>query len=173
MELIERAIAQLRIVRDMSRQMLTAFETPEQWTHQVAPGTNHALWFAGHMAVCDNWFIKLLDPQRVNPMEEWDPVFSAGSQPTNNPEDYPPVGEVLDAMRERRAVLLEVLQGMSTERLTAPAPEGMPYFVTDMLSLVEGAVWHEAMHLGQVSVVRRALGHTPLFDAAAAEAGQS
>jgi uncharacterized damage-inducible protein DinB len=168
MELVDRLLAQLRIVRDTSEQMLKAFETPEQWTHQVAPGTNHALWFAGHMATCDNWFIQMLDPKRAKPMEAWEPIFSMGSRPTNNPKLYPPVADVLDAMRERRATLIEALLSMSEQQLRAPVPEGMPDFVTDIASLAEGAIWHEAMHLGQVSVVRRALGHAPLFDPTAA-----
>ena len=75
MKLADRVVAQLRIVRDMSEQMLKAFQLPSEWTHQVAPGTNHALWFAGHMAACDNWLIKLLDPSRAKPMDEWDPIF--------------------------------------------------------------------------------------------------
>jgi uncharacterized damage-inducible protein DinB len=62
---------------------------------------------------------------------------------------------------------------MSDEQLNAPAPEGMPDFVTDIASLFELGIWHEAMHLGQVSVVRRALGHAPLFDPATTDAGAS
>jgi hypothetical protein len=172
MKLVQRLLAQLRVVRETAEQMLKDFKTPDEWTHQVAPGANHALWFAGHMATCDNWLIQLVDPKRAKPMEDWDPVFSMGSRPTSNPADYPPVAEVLEAMRERRATLVEVLLGMSPDELSAPPPEGMPDFVTDMASLAEGAIWHEAMHLGQVSVARRALGHAPLFDPAA-EAGAS
>jgi uncharacterized damage-inducible protein DinB len=173
MKLADRLIAQLRVVRDTAEQMLKAFQAPDEWTHQVAPGTNHALWFAGHMATGDNWLIHLLAPDRAKPMDDWNLIFSMGSKPTDNPDAYPPPTEVLDAMRERRATVIEILGSMSDQQLSAPAPEDMPGFVTDVASLVELTIWHEAMHLGQVSVVRRALGNAPLFDPAAAEAGTS
>jgi uncharacterized damage-inducible protein DinB len=170
MKLTARLLAQLRMVRDTSEKILEAFETPEQWTHQVAPDTNHALWFAGHMASGDNFFIGMIDPQRKKPLDELDSLFGTGSRPTSNPDDYPPVAEVLDAMRERRAALLELLDSLSDKQLGNPLPKGAPDFLTDVGSLFELTIGHEWLHLGQVTVVRRALGHAPLFDPTPASA---
>ena len=44
-------------------------------------------------------------------------------------------------------------------------------FLPDLGSIFEIATWHEAMHLGQVTVIRRSLGNQPLFGAAPAESG--
>ena len=49
-------------IRDTSEKMLAAFQSPEDWTYQVVPETNHALWFAGHMATADNYFISRIAP---------------------------------------------------------------------------------------------------------------
>ena len=73
-------------------------------------------------------------------------------------------------MRERRDVLLELLRGRSDAELTGPPATGASDFLPDLGSIFEMATWHETLHLGQVTVVRRALGHRPLFDPAPAEA---
>src|SRR5438132_453666 len=57
MRLSDRLTRQLKQSREFCEKLFEAFKTPEDWTHQIAPGTNHALWFAGHMATADNFFI--------------------------------------------------------------------------------------------------------------------
>ena len=170
MKFADRILRQLEMIRDTSEKMLAAFETPEDWTRQVVPGTNHALWFAGHMATTDNYFIGRIAPERTKNFDDWDKLFSMGSKPTSDPDDYPPVAEVLDAMRERRTVLLDLLRGRSDAELAGPPAAGASDFLPDLASIFEMATWHESMHLGQVTVVRRALGHRPLHDPAPAEA---
>src|SRR4051812_27721073 len=166
----DRLLRQLGMIRDMSEKMLAAFESPDDWCRQVVPGTNHALWFAGHMAMTDNYFISRVAPGSEKQFEGWDKFFGMGSKPTNDPDDYPPVAEVLDTMRERRRALIDLLQGRSDAELAAPPAAGASDFVPDLASIYEVAPWHEAIHLGQVTVVRRALGNRPLFDPAPAEA---
>lgn len=161
--LSDRVLRQLNEVRDRSEKLLAAFQTQEDWTHQVVAGTNHALWFAGHMAACDNWLIGSIAPEQAKPMDDWYKLFGTGSQPTSDPHDYPPPAEVVEAMRERRAELIKLLQSLSEERMAAPAPETLTDWCPDIGSIFEGAIWHEALHAGQVTVIRRALGHEPLF----------
>lgn len=173
MQLAARLLRQLEMIRETSEKILAAFETPEDWTHQVVPGTNHALWFAGHMATADNFFISRIAPDRAKKFDDWDKLFGIGSKPTSEPDEFPPVAEVLDAMRERRGVFLELLRGRSDAELAGPPATGASDFLPDLGSIFEMATWHETLHLGQVTVVRRALGHRPLFDPAPAEASAS
>jgi len=170
MNLADRLLRQLNSVRDSSEKILAAFETREDWTRQLVPGTNHAMWFAGHMATADNFFIGQIDAKRCKEFAGWDKLFGMGSKPTNDPDDYPPVAEVHDAMRERRSVLIELLKGKSDAELNGPPAAGASDFLPDLGSIFEIAAWHEAIHLGQVSVIRRALGHSPIFGAAPEEA---
>jgi hypothetical protein len=158
------------MIRDMSEKILAAFEAPDDWCRQVVPGTNHALWFAGHMATTDNYFISRVAPGREKQLEGWDKLFGMGSKPTNDPDDYPPVAEVLDAMRERRGVLVELLRGRSDLELVGPPAAGASDFLPDLATIYEMTTWHETLHLGQVTVVRRSLGYGPVFDPAPAEA---
>ena len=173
MALADRILRQLKMIRETSDKMLAAFHTPEEWTHQVVPDTNHALWFAGHMAVADNSFIGQIAPNRTVKLDHWERHFGMGSKPTNDPDDYPPVAEVLDVMRERREVLCELLRGRTDAELNEPPVTGATELWPDAGSIFELATWHETLHLGQVTIVRRALGNRPLFDPAPAEASAS
>lgn len=162
MSLKDRLRRQLIQTRELSEKLLADFHSRQQWVHQVHPGCNHALWFAGHMANSDNFFLSLVAPQQSIKLDGFAPRFGMGSHPTNQPDDYPPPAEVLETMRERRRTLMEVLDGMSEDDLSTPTPAGSPDFLTDFAAVFEMANWHEAMHAGQLSVTRRALGHQPL-----------
>jgi hypothetical protein len=166
----DRFVRQLGTIRDMSEKILAAFESPDDWCRQVVPGTNHALWFAGHMATTDNYFIGQVAPGHEKQLDRWDKLFGMGSKPTNDPDDYPPVAEVLDMMRERRGVLVELLRGCTDAELAGPPAAGASDFLPDLASIYEMTPWHEMLHLGQVTVVRRSLGHRPVLDPAPVEA---
>jgi uncharacterized damage-inducible protein DinB len=165
MSLKERLQRQLVTARQLSERLLSDFSSPEQWTHQVYEGGNHALWFAGHMANTDNFFISLVAPQRAMEQPGFGTAFGMGSRPSRNLADYPQVETVLTTMRERRQTLLDALASLSDEDLSRPTPAGAPDFIPDFGSVFELAVWHEGLHSGQLSMVRRSLGFAPVMGA--------
>ena len=150
--------------RAYSENLLADFRTPEQWTHQVHPNANHALWFAGHMGVSDNFFISQVAPERVRQAPEFNERFGTGSQPVGDPAAYPPVPDVLEFMRERRRTLLEVLEGLDDVDLATPAAKSVSNLLPDYAAVFQMAIWHEGLHSGQISVTRRALGHGPVME---------
>jgi uncharacterized damage-inducible protein DinB len=156
---------QMQQARQYTEALLADFKTPEQWVHQVHPHANHALWFAGHMAVSDNFFIGCIDASKVKKLPPFEESFGMGSQPSADIKKYPPVDEVLATMRERRATLLGLLDGLTDADLGKPTPQGTPDFLATLGAVFEMAVWHEGLHSGQVSVARRAIGHKPVFGA--------
>jgi hypothetical protein len=162
MSLKERLQRQLVNMRQMSERLLEDFRTPDEWVFQVHPHCNHALWFAGHMANIDNFFLTLVAPDKARQMPEYGARFGMGSQPTSDPANYPAPASVLETMRERRQTLLAVLDGMTDDDLARKLPVGTPGFLSDVGSVFELAIWHEGQHNGQLSVARRALGHKPL-----------
>ena len=163
MSLKDRLRRQLVAARETSERYLQDFKTPQAWTAMVHANANHALWFAGHMANTDNFFISVIAPERAVERPEFAEKFGVGSRPTDRPGDYPPVEDVLAFMRDRRATLLEICDSLSEEDLSQPTPEGTPSFLNDIGSVFEMAVWHEALHSGQLSVTRRSLGFDPAF----------
>lgn len=158
----QRLQRQLEQARQLSEKLLADFHSPAEWTHQVHPAANHALWFVGHMANTDNFFLSILAPTRARKMETFNKLFGVGSVPTADPADYPPPEEVLGVMRERRQSLLALLDELSDETLSQPTPAGAPDFLPDFASVFETAIWHEGRHSGQLTMVRRSLGHPPL-----------
>lgn len=156
--------AQLVQARQYSEGLLKAFQTPAEWLHQVHPKANHPLWFAGHMAVVDDFFIRLVAPDKGLPEPNFAELFGPGSQPSPKMDDYPPPADVLRYMRDRRQTLLAILDGLSEDDLNRPLPKakGTPEFLRDWGSVFQMAAWHEGIHSGQVSVAHRALGHKPL-----------
>jgi len=163
MELKCRLKKQLENSRGFTEALLEDFHTPEQWLHQVTPKSNHALWFAGHLGVADNFFLSIVDPDSAAKHPQFGELFGMGSQPTGDPSRYPPAEEVLAFMRDRRQALLLSLEKMSEADLAQPVPEGGMPMWKDLGGVFETAIWHESMHAGQVSIARRSLGHDPLF----------
>ncbi len=164
MALKQRFETQLKHIRGISEAMLAVLNAPEEWCHQVHPDANHPLWFMGHIGTVDNFMLETVGPERVLSRDGYWELFGMGSRPTPNPDDYPPVDEVRRFFDDRRKALLGALGEVDEARLLEPVPEGLPEFLTDVASVFETAVWHEAMHLGQVTVARRSLGHRPLVD---------
>jgi uncharacterized damage-inducible protein DinB len=164
-ELKQRLERQLNLIRGMSRSLLAAFKTPQEWTYQVHDQANHALWFAGHVGTVDNFMISLLDPARAIQKPGYREKFGMGSRPTSDPADYPPPEEVVAFMEERRQAVLAILAELNQEALSRPTPEDAPKIMPDVGAIFEAAVWHEALHAGQVTVARRALGQAPMVDA--------
>lgn len=162
MELKPRLQRRLESARNFSEKLLESFATPEDWTHQVFPGANHALWFAGHMGWTDNFMISFLAPSQALNDEKMSAMFGMKSKPTSDAASYPPADEVLQWTRERRQTLLAILDGM-TEADLASLAENAPKFITDKASVFEMSIWHEGFHSGQMNIARRALGHDSLF----------
>ena len=94
--------------------------------------------------------------------EAYGSLFGLGSQPTSNIDDYPAVDEVLAFMDGRRQRLLQVLEACGDEQLAVQTPEGAPEFMPDFASVFKTAIWHEGLHSGQLSLIRRSLGFEPL-----------
>lgn len=163
MQLRERLTTMINGARSFSEGLLSSFEKPAEWTYQIFPGANHALWFAGHMGMTDDFFLRTISPGASKVPEGYREKFGMGSQPTANQADYPPVAEVLAFMRERRQALSAELASMSNGQLASRLPAGSPEFLTDFSSVFETATWHEGIHAGQLSMIRRALGHPPMM----------
>ena len=163
MSLNARLKANLVQAREMTEGILATLKSPEEWTHQVHPKANHALWIVGHLGHADNFFMSLIDPEKSVEKEGWSEAFGMGSQPTSDPSVYPPKEEVLSYFRERRKTLLGLLDDLSEEDLATKTPEGSPDFMADFEQAFEMAMWHEGIHTGQLTVAHRSLGHPPLF----------
>jgi hypothetical protein len=131
--------------------------------HQPFAGANHPLWTLGHLACTDEYFLKEVGGRPYNRFENWSKLFFMGSKPTANPKDYPPVAEVKAALDKNRQELIGWFKSMSDAELGKPFEGDMAQFAANRGILMSTIAWHEGLHAGQMSAVRKSLGLAPKF----------
>ena len=66
--------------------------------------------------------------------------------------------------RERRAKLMETIEGLPDEFFDRPTPEeGMFADAPNMAQMLIFIAYHEGMHSGQFTIAHRGLGNEPMF----------
>ena len=127
--------------------------THEESLRAPEPGGNSLNWVLGHLLYHRNVVMKLLNQPPV-----WDPEkaarYARGSAPLG-PGDNPQTLESIRAELDRsQAPLVAALRACTEEELAAPGGKGDP--------LIQGLLqlgFHEGYHGGQISMLRRFLGH--------------
>lgn len=135
----------------------------ENWVRRPTGGANHALWIAGHLGVATNYFIGLIDPTKAQNRKEYGLLFGKGSQPKDSLSEYPSPEEIKGFWSERATAFIDLLDACTDDDLEREIPKG-PGFMPDVASVFQMAVWHEALHSGQLSVIHRLVGQTPIAD---------
>jgi uncharacterized damage-inducible protein DinB len=88
----------------------------------------------------------------------WLSLFARGAK-LPAPSEFPSSEEILLGWQQVSANLTAALESASDEVLSAPAPEKSPSFDGKVSGMVVFLAFHEAYHVGQVSYLRRWLGH--------------
>ncbi len=160
-ERIERMIQQSEMVRRMLKGYLTDL-TPDQWFWTPGEGLTHIAWQIGHLAASE--YALLL--KRVRGVEEADKRFmpdeffahfSRGSTPTPEPAANPPVEEILRTFDDVHDRCIAAVEGYDEGQLDQPLDQPHPVFTTK-LAAIEYQPVHEAMHIGQIVLLRRLMG---------------
>lgn len=128
-------------------------------------GGNHPVWVMAHLAVAEGSFSGMLtgDP---SPAEKWNAAAGQGTEPTDNPDDYPPLQEAIDLFVELRGKTLAYVATLTDADLDAPvphAPEHLKKYDTfqSIGALLNVIALHSAVHIGQLCDARRADGRKP------------
>jgi uncharacterized damage-inducible protein DinB len=160
--LVSRALDAFAASRKIIAGMLDGVPA-EQFCHQPYPGANHALWTMGHLATVDQYFLKKLDARPETRFDEFRKMFFMKSTPQPSLSDYPPVPEVRAYFDQSRLELLDWLRSLDDDQLERPLPEPFHSFQPNLTLLFGHLSWHEGFHAGQLSVIRKSLGVTPMF----------
>jgi hypothetical protein len=131
--------------------------------HQPFPGANHALWLMGHIAATDDNFAGLYDGGQGQLPEQYQKAFGMGSKPVADPAAYPPVAEVRQQLEATRRRLIAAVESATDAALAEPLPDDWKDFAPDKLAFLSSMAWHEGMHAGQLTVVRKSLGIAPKY----------
>jgi hypothetical protein len=139
------------------RELLMA--TPEeQFANVPIANMNHPAWIAGHITLPHRRVAKELGAQ-VDIPEGWVELFGRGSQPQCDPGAYPPKAELIRAFMEGHEQLAAVYATATPAQLAAPNVRWKPTRISTVGAMaIHAMTTHEALHLGQLSAWRRAMG---------------
>jgi hypothetical protein len=162
---IELARKQIEFARGYTLTLLNDVE-PGDWFQQPSGLVTHLAWQVGHLAMAQYMLTlfrlrgKLPDDEQIAPKAVLR-RFMKGTTPEPDPAQYPPVEEILRVFHGIHARVLEELPGYRDEDLTGTVSE--PYAVsnTKLGSLLLSS-HHEMVHAGQIGLLRRLLGKSPV-----------
>ena len=128
------------------------------------PGANHIAWQLGHLIAGENMMINETCPGSM-------PALPAGfaekySNDTAGSDDrgaFLSKDEYLRLYRQQREATLKALDTLSEADFDRPAPEQFRSFCPSVGAMFNTQATHWLMHAGQWAIVRRKLGHKPLF----------
>jgi uncharacterized damage-inducible protein DinB len=134
----------------------------EQYLHQPFPGANHALWTMGHLATVDQFFLKSVAGRDSALFERYSTMFFAKSTPSPNADSYPSIDAVREYFDASRKAFRSWIESLDDERLAAPLPAEQQRFAPSVAGMLLRLLWHEGMHYGQLTVLRKSLGLAPV-----------
>ncbi len=157
---VSNAIAILEFSRRVTLALLE--DVPEdKWCYQPIPEANHATWIVGHIAVTDDSALAALSGQS-SLAESWKGLFM-GSKPNPDLAAYPSPAEMLRELGRIREGVVGWYKSASEDMLLAPIPGRLASLAPNRVALAASIAWHEGLHTGQLSLVRKSLGFAPKF----------
>jgi hypothetical protein len=127
---------------------------PDRWLVRPGNDSNHLLWVTGHTVWSRRLTLQALGSEWSRP---WDKLFARGAKLAEQ-ENYPKPEEVLSAWDDVSGKLAAVLDGVSPEDLSVPAPQAIPSFDGKLSGALTFFSIHESYHLGQMAYLRKWLG---------------
>lgn len=129
-----------------------------------ADGMNHIAWQLGHLIGSEHGHVETVFPGTMPALPSgFVQQHSKAASSSDSPSDFLCKTDYLDLMTAQRAGTLKVLTSLSDEQLQQAAPEAIQYLGPTIACVFAGEASHWMMHAGQWAVVRRKLGHSPLF----------
>ena len=150
----------LSSARDFTTALIDAFPV-ERYCWQAFANQNHLIWIVGHLACIDDDF--LVGAQvRSSRLGSFRQLFVAGSSPQPESE-YPEFNIIRDYFDVCRMEIITWFRSLSESQLIEVLPEQLQHIGIDPIDAIFGLAWHEGLHAGQITTLRKALGASPLF----------
>jgi uncharacterized damage-inducible protein DinB len=161
MTMTELLADQIDVSRDWTLKLIADL-AGDDWTHQPAPGLQHALWLCGHLAVAEHLLVITRCVGGDPPDAAFAKHFGIGCPVSSSTEtDWPSPQSVVDKMAETHAEVLGAVREMPVAKLDEPC-YGQDGAVHPHYKTVAGALAHcarhESFHAGQIATIRRLLG---------------
>ena len=166
MNRLQLAIEQIVFARHYTIVLLDQTPTTE-WFRQPPGGVSHVGWQVGHLAFAQYRMalerIRGPQPQDADIIsEEFLRLFGRDSVPDPDARKYPGQAEIRAVFDRVHQQILEELQGLDESELDKTVLRPHPLVKTKLWALLWCAQ-HEAVHAGQIGLLRRQLGYAPLW----------
>ena len=162
---LQLAIRQFEFARGYTLSLLDGL-TDEDWFRRPAEGITHIAWQVGHLAMAEYGLclfrIRGRRPEDLDLMSsKFRKQYSKGSQPDPDPANNPAPAELRQALDRVHQQVLSELAACSEQQLSEPID--MPYAVTPTkLGALFFCSHHEMLHAGQIGLLRRLSGKSPV-----------
>jgi hypothetical protein len=166
MSRLQLAIDQISFARNYTFWLLD--QTPEtEWFRQPQGGVTHIAWQVGHLAMAEYRMAleRIRGPQPRDTeliSDEFIRLFGGKSLPDPDPAKYPSQSAIRGVFDRVHQQTLQELQTLDDSELDKDVLKPHPRVKTKLWALVWCAQ-HESVHAGQIGLLRRLLGHSPLW----------
>ncbi|MGD9633677.1 MAG: DinB family protein [Pirellulales bacterium] len=137
----------------------------EKMTMQVDTVVNHPAWVIGHLTYS---FEAIGGELGITPWlpKVWAGKFGTGSTPVAERESYPSKVDLLKLLADAQQRVVSRLNAIGEPGLSQPLPDirYREIFPTVGQAVVHVLTAHAALHVGQLTVWRRAVGLPPLIE---------
>jgi hypothetical protein len=131
---------------------------------RAIPGTNHIAWQLGHLIQSENFMIEKICPGSMPKLPEgFKEQHAKETAGSDDPKAFLTKDQYLALFKAQRAGTLAALEKMSDADLDKPSPPPLDHFLKRVGDVFAMQGTHWVMHAGQWAIVRRKLGHKPLF----------
>lgn len=137
----------------------------DRMTYQPMPGMNPPAWIIGHLTIAADFPLQILGQAR-RCSDAWHAAFGRGTNSSASDLPCTDKAELLSAFESGYRAALDVASRATPEQAAKPIENA--FFkdtpiqtVGDLITHLLGT--HLALHLGQLSAWRRAMGYAPMF----------
>ncbi len=163
---LERAAERIASARAYTLRLLDSLD-PAEWFRVPAAGVSHVGWQVGHLAYAE-YRMALLRTRGRQPgdgellPDDFQQLFGIQSSPEPDPSRYPTPASIRATLDRIHARVLVEVPGLDPAALDGPLDP--PHTIAK--TKTECLYWcaaHEMLHAGQIGLLRRQLGHKPLW----------
>jgi hypothetical protein len=159
------ALEQIKFARSYTQSLLAEFDEAD-WFRVPAGSPTHIAWQVGHLAMAEYGLCLFrVRGRRTEDLElmpsKFRKQFSRGSTPEQDPSGYPSLTELRATFDRIHHQCLAEIVTFTAEQLSEPTE--MPYaaYPTKLGALLFCS-HHEMIHAGQIGLLRRLLGKSPV-----------
>lgn len=166
MSRLQLAVEQIVFARNYTIRLVNQTPTTE-WFRLPPGGISHVAWQVGHLAMAQYRLalerIRGSQPQDAELISEnFLRLFARESVPETDPAKYPNQADIRAVFDRVHEQVLGELRGLNESELDQPILKPHSLAKTKLESLLWCA-HHEMLHAGQIGLLRRQLGYSPIW----------